>query len=133
MFSSTVCMKTANIIMTLQLLSLLTMVQSLNQCTSGMPFDSVHGQRYTRCVYVVISNIGPQQCVSECIARKHSCQGVNYSRNRLNCEICASPKYSIPSEDYMKIDLGKVIDFLHKTSSFFQYKIHTRKCYCHKI
>jgi hypothetical protein len=100
----------------LQLLSLVSLVRSLNQCTTRLPFDPIHGQMYTWSVYAVISNIGPQKCVSECISRKPYCQGVNYSRNHLCCEICSSTEHSIPSEEYMTVDLGEVICFTYKNT-----------------
>jgi hypothetical protein len=99
---------------TLQFLSLVSLVWSINQCTTRMPFDPTNGQMYTGSVYALVSNIGLQKCVSECISRKPYCQGVNYSRNRLSCEICSSTEHSIPSEEYMRVDLRTVIYFLYK-------------------
>jgi hypothetical protein len=104
----------AKIIITLQSLSLLIIVWSLNHCTKKMTLNTVQGQRYIGSVYAVISNVRPQQCVLECISRKPRCRGVSYSRNRLSCEICSSTEHSITSEDYMTIDLEKVMCFPHQ-------------------
>ena len=101
----------AKSIITMQSLSLLIIVWSLNRCSKKMTLNTVQGQRYTGSVYAVVSNVGPQQCVLECVSRKPRCQGVSYSRNRLSCEICSSTEHSIQSEDYMMINLEKVTSF----------------------
>jgi hypothetical protein len=119
----------------LQLLLLVSVVWSRNQCTTRMP-NPIHGQMYTGSIYAVVSNIGPQKCVSECISRKPYCQGVNYSRNRLSCEIFSSTEYSISSEEYMRVDLVEV-KFVLRIRIFTEqlyfdcqnYKLHFRSVY----
>jgi hypothetical protein len=121
-----------NIMVTLRLMPFLSMVWSLNQCMTRMPFDPIQGQRYTGPAYAVVSNIGPQKCISECISRKPRCKGVNYSRNRLSCEIYTSTEQSIMSDEYMRIDLEKVTCFPHQdfdsicTTSFWKPDIPVR-------
>jgi hypothetical protein len=111
----------------LQLLSLISLVWSRNQCNTMMPFNPIHGEMYKGSIYAVVSNIGPQKCVFECISRKPYCQGVNYSRNRLSCEISSSTEYSISSEEYMRVDLGEVICFtcqnIYRTILFWLPKL----------
>jgi hypothetical protein len=107
---------TVKIIVILQFLSIPSTVHSLTQCTARMPFNPVQGEKFILCVYAVVHNIGPQQCVSECISRKPRCKAVNYSRNQLTCEICSSTLNYVPSEEYMKINLEKVICFLSRTT-----------------
>jgi hypothetical protein len=105
------------VMVTLRLVPFLSMVWSLNQCMTRMPFDPIQGQKYTGSAYAIVSNIGPQKCISECMSRKPRCKGVNYSRNRLNCEIFSSTENFALSDQYMKIDLEKVTCFPNQDSN----------------
>ncbi|XP_048755856.2 ficolin-2-like [Ostrea edulis] len=74
-------------------------------CTN---YSSIRGERYIGPVVSIVTMVGPQQCVKECLARPTVCGGVNYKRTHFLCEIVTSIDKTEPDVEYVRIRLNDV-------------------------
>lgn len=77
-------------------------------CADGSSVNKVHGERFAGPVTMVVTIVGQQQCVKECLARPNLCKGVNYLKKHLLCEIVSDIEQSEPSSDYTRISIDHV-------------------------
>uniref|UniRef100_A0A8W8MA27 Fibrinogen C-terminal domain-containing protein n=2 Tax=Magallana gigas TaxID=29159 RepID=A0A8W8MA27_MAGGI len=71
----------------------------------GYSVNKVTGERFAGPVTMVVTIVGQQQCVKECLARPKLCKGVNYLKKHLLCEVVSSTEESEPSSDYTRISI----------------------------
>lgn len=81
---------------------------SLCSCFS---YTVVPGERYGGPVAKVFETIGQQQCFRECRHRPKLCQGVNYRKQELLCELVSAINETEPKTDYVRIEFDQVSSF----------------------
>jgi hypothetical protein len=77
----------------------------VKSCTD---FKQIHGERFVGPVVAMVTTVGLQQCVRECLSRPAVCGGVNYRKTQLLCEIVTSTDRTVPSPECIRIGLNDV-------------------------
>lgn len=95
----------------------------------GSSVNKVFGERFAGPVTMVVTIVGQQQCVKECLARPKLCKGVNYLKKHLLCEMVSSIEESEPSSDYTRISIDHVRTFFFRNGLALvrDLKIHQPK------
>ncbi|XP_061170852.1 ficolin-2-like [Saccostrea echinata] len=68
----------------------------------------IHGERYISPVVAVVSAVGPQQCVRECLVRNTWCNGVNYNLSGFVCEIMTDINETELKSDFFRIERNQM-------------------------
>ncbi|XP_048749148.2 ficolin-2-like [Ostrea edulis] len=87
------------------ILLILNVVILGEECTK---YNTIHGERYIGPVVSMVTMVGPQQCVKECLARPADCGGVNYGKTHFLCEIVTDINETEPATEYFRIRLDDV-------------------------
>jgi hypothetical protein len=75
---------------------------------SCLNYNQTHRERYVGPVVAMVTTVGIQQCVEECLVRPGVCEGINYKTTQLLCEIVTSTNHMEPSVEYVRIELNDV-------------------------
>jgi predicted transcriptional regulator of viral defense system len=84
---------------------LLEVVFSIETCEN---YNQVHGERFVGPVVAIVTTVGLQQCIKECLSRPGVCGGVNYRKTQLLCEIVTATDTTKPFPEYVRIILNDV-------------------------
>ncbi|XP_048751641.2 ficolin-2-like [Ostrea edulis] len=68
-------------------------------------YNAIYGERYIGPVVSMVTMVGLQQCVKECLARPADCGGVNYRKTHFLCEIVREINQTEPASEYVRIPL----------------------------
>ncbi|XP_048750543.2 ficolin-2-like [Ostrea edulis] len=72
-------------------------------------YNPIHGERYIGPVVSMVTMVGRQMCVNECLARPADCGGVNYRKTHFLCEIVTEINQTEPASEYVRIRLDDVV------------------------
>jgi hypothetical protein len=71
-------------------------------------YNQVHGERFVGPAVAIVTTVGLQQCIRECLSRPGVCGGVSYRKTQLLCEIVTVTDTTKPLSEYVRIRLNDV-------------------------